>query len=114
MRLSEFLGFWTLSFVQNSKYKETQGFGMWFCFPHQMGGETPTRLVGWSVGRLVGFGRLVSRLVGRLVGFGRLVGWLVLVGRSFGLVLVGWSVGFGWLLIEVIAFINSVSISNSL
>jgi hypothetical protein len=33
---SEALGFWTLTIVQNSKYKKTQHFGNWICFHPQV------------------------------------------------------------------------------
>jgi hypothetical protein len=36
---SELLGFWTLSFVGNSKTQTTQRFGNWYCFCRQVKGE---------------------------------------------------------------------------
>jgi hypothetical protein len=42
----ESLGFWTLSIVQNSKYKETERFGNWICFRPQMRGGGDIYSVG--------------------------------------------------------------------
>jgi hypothetical protein len=52
--LSELLGFWTLSIVRNSIYKETRRFGNWICFRPQMRGrdkererDTHTHILCW-------------------------------------------------------------------
>jgi hypothetical protein len=40
----EILGYWTLTIVRNSKYKEAQRFRNWIYFRPQVRGETPTLL----------------------------------------------------------------------